>query len=318
MNSLAFGPVPSRRLGRSIGINSIPPKICSYACAYCQVGRTRHQRIDRGCFFDPDSIAASVGSLVRRTRETGERVDYLSIVPDGEPTLDCRLGESIDALRSLGIPIAVISNGSLLWQESVRRDLRKADWVSLKVDSVSERTWRRIDRPHGLLELDAVLRGMLDFRQSFTGCLTTETMLCARINDDETSTAAVAAFLARLKPDIAFLAVPTRPPADASVTPPFAEVVQRTRLMFQVQVQDVRCLTEYEGNSFSCAGEPREALLGITAVHPMRRDAVQQFLRENGAPWSLVEQLLHSGELVEAAYGGATFYRRGPAAANGH
>jgi wyosine [tRNA(Phe)-imidazoG37] synthetase (radical SAM superfamily) len=310
MASVAFGPVPSRRLGRSIGINNIPAKICSYSCVYCQVGRTRRLRFDRQLFIDPNTIERDVRLKVDWTRDAGGRIDYLSFVPDGEPTLDARLGEAIDALRPLGIPVAVITNGSLLWQEDVRRDLQKVDWVSLKVDSVSERTWRRMNRPHRSLRREAILEGMLAFRERFRGCLVTETMLVAGHNDDEENANATASFLARLKPATAYLSVPTRPPAEKSVTPPAEAVVQTTRQIFLGRMPNVELLVACEGDSFSCSGEPEEALLGITAVHPMRREAVKEFLRRSGQSWSLVQGLLEEGQLVETEYGGETYYRR--------
>lgn len=310
MAAIAFGPVPSRRLGRSVGINNIPPKTCSYSCRYCQVGRTRRLLVDRRQFISPEDIARETGLLVQRARHAGEHIDYLSFVPDGEPTLDCRLGETIDSLRPLGIPIAVISNGSLLWRDEVRRDLRKADWVSLKVDAVDEKTWRRLDRPHRTLRLETVREGMLTFREAFSGLLVTETMLVKAQNDDERRVAAVAVFLARLRPATAYLSIPTRPPAEESVTPPSPEAVQRAMAIFRGLVTNVECLTASEGDSFSCTGEPAEALLGITAVHPMRRGAVQEFLLRAHSPWSIVEGLLQSGELVESQYEGETFYRR--------
>ena len=311
MTSVAFGPVPSRRLGRSIGINNIPPKTCSYSCVYCQVGRTRRLQIDSQRFIDPEKIAADVRRTVERTREAGERIDYLSFVADGEPTLDCRLGEAIDGLRPLGIPVAVITNGSLLWRESARWDLQKADWVSLKVDSVRERTWRRMNRPHRSLRLEAILEGMLVFRERFGGCLVTETMLVAGRNDDEENVNATAAFLAPLKPATAYLSIPIRPPAEHSVTPPSQSIVDVARQIFLGRMPSVELLVASEGNSFSCSGEPAEALLDIAAVHPMRREAVKEFLRRAGASWSLVQALLEQGRLEEMEYGGEMFYRRG-------
>jgi MoaA/NifB/PqqE/SkfB family radical SAM enzyme len=130
----AFGPVPSRRLGRSLGINNVPPKSCSYSCVYCQVGRTPEGGIEPRTFHSPEELICVVTSRVQTLRERGEAVDYLTFVPDGEPCLDSRLAEEIDALRSLDVPIAVISNGSLLWREDARKALALAAWVSLKVD----------------------------------------------------------------------------------------------------------------------------------------------------------------------------------------
>ena len=127
-NSIVFGPVPSRRLGRSIGINNIPPKTCSYACVYCQLGKTSRMMAGREFFYDPEKIINAVKLKIKHAREKDESVDYLTFVSDGEPTLDCNLGKEIELLKSFGIKIAVITNASLIWREDVRQDLQKADW----------------------------------------------------------------------------------------------------------------------------------------------------------------------------------------------
>jgi wyosine [tRNA(Phe)-imidazoG37] synthetase (radical SAM superfamily) len=175
---IAFGPVPSRRLGRSLGINNIPSKICTYSCAYCQVGRTLQITVERRPYYSPEEIFQQVAEKVKSSADQGLAIDYLTFVPDGEPTLDINLGPEIDMLRSLGIKIAVvISNASLIWDESVRDDLSKADWVSVKVDAVDERIWRLMDRPHRALRQEAILQGILDFSKEFKGTLVSESML---------------------------------------------------------------------------------------------------------------------------------------------
>lgn len=163
----SFGPVPSRRLGRSVGINHIPAKTCSYACMYCQVGRTTAMQIERRPFFSPEAIVEDVRNRVKQARQENAAIDYLTFVPDGEPTLDLNLGLEIRLLRPLGIPIGVISNSSLIWRDDVRSELANADWVSLKVDAVWEPAWRRINRPHRALSLPAILDGALAFAKTF-------------------------------------------------------------------------------------------------------------------------------------------------------
>jgi wyosine [tRNA(Phe)-imidazoG37] synthetase (radical SAM superfamily) len=121
-----FGPVPSRRLGRSLGINNIPPKTCSYACIYCQLGRTLHLQTERAAFYDPVLLFDEVAKRLDAVRSAGENVDFLSFVPDGEPTLDLNLGRLIELLRPLGSEIAVITNSSLLWRPEVRDELATA------------------------------------------------------------------------------------------------------------------------------------------------------------------------------------------------
>ncbi len=307
---LAFGPVPSRRLGRSIGINNIPPKVCTYACVYCQLGRTPRMEITRQAFYSSDDVVESAKQKISLTREAGERIDYLTFVPDGEPTLDINLGHEIRRLKPFEIPIAVISNSSLIWDDAVRDALASADWVSLKMDAVREETWRKVDRPHGKLSLEAILDGALAFREYFHGTLVTETMLVRGINDGESDVQAVAEYLTRLRPDIAYLSVPTRPPAEAWVYPPSENSLNRAFQNFSAALPKVEYLIGYEGNTFTPTGDAEQDLLSILAVHPMREDAVQAFLDECQADWNVVQRLLEAGKLIETVYRGERFYLR--------
>jgi wyosine [tRNA(Phe)-imidazoG37] synthetase (radical SAM superfamily) len=310
MSTIAFGPIPSRRLGRSLGVNNIPPTMCTYACNYCQLGPAIHVDVKRQSFYDPVQLFDEVSSKVSQLRGVGESVDFLSFVPNGEPTLDENLGDEIDRLKSLGIPIAVISNGSLVWREDVRDDLDRADLVSLKIDSTREEVWRRINHPHRSLRLDAILEGIEIFTRSFRSKLLTETMLVAGINDGEDQLKETAAFIGSLKPAYAYLSVPTRPPSRAWVTPPDEETINRAYHVYRETIDNVECLTGHEGGSFFFTGNVEEDLLGTTSVHPMRADAVGELLGRADADWSVVQALVDSGELVETTHQGVKFYIR--------
>ena len=128
-DNIIFGPIPSRRLGRSLGINHIPPKICSYACTYCQLGKTVKMQVERKAFYPPEVIFKLVQDKITQVRSQGKSIDYLAFVPDGEPMLDENLGETIGLLKTLDIPVAVISNASLITEKKVRTELSGADWV---------------------------------------------------------------------------------------------------------------------------------------------------------------------------------------------
>lgn len=307
---LTFGPVPSRRLGRSLGINNIPPKRCSYSCVYCQVGSTPHTEIEPGAFYPPSAIFEAVKRHLERLHAAGEEVDYLTFVPDGEPALDERLGESIALLKGFGIPIAVISNGSLCWRGDVRDRLARADWVSVKVDAVDEATWRRINRPRGELRLRTVLDGIRRFAERFDGELATETMLVDGLNDDAESLQALAEYLAALEPSVAFLAVPTRPPAEEWVRPPSEDAVNRAFQILDRRLASLELLIGYEGDEFGSTGDPERDLLAITSVHPMREDALRRFIQKAEAGWDLVERLEAEGELKAVIFAGKRFYLR--------
>jgi wyosine [tRNA(Phe)-imidazoG37] synthetase (radical SAM superfamily) len=251
---ITFGPVPSRRLGRSLGINNIPPKVCTCSCVYCQLGRTNKMSDQRREFYSPVAVVAAVEDRVGEVRQRGQRIDFLTFVPDGEPTLDVHLGVELQELRRLGVRLAVISNGSLCHVEDVRRDLMGADWVSFKVDAVDKPTWRRVDRPHRSLRMEHIHEGMLAFADAFRGILATETMLVAGVNDGAEQIRQVAAFLGRLKPAVAYLSVPTRPPAEAWVYRPKEDIINRAYQIVQRHVPRVELLTGYEGNAFASSG----------------------------------------------------------------
>lgn len=157
--------------------------------------RTIKLQVERRAFYDPKEIFKDVKEKVERSGQIGEPIDYLTFVPDGEPTLDVHLGCEIGLLKPLGIEVAVITNAPLLWREDVREDLTKADWTSLKVDFTREEIWRKLNRPHRALRLTSILDGMLEFAKVYRGTLVTETMLVKDVNNSPDQLKDVADFL---------------------------------------------------------------------------------------------------------------------------
>lgn len=309
---LAFGPVPSRRLGKSLGINNVPLKTCSYSCIYCQLGKTSKLTVNRRKFYAPKEIFREVKRKVDKATSRNERIDYLTFVPDGEPTLDINLGKEISLLRRIRIPIAVITNASLLWRDEAKKDLLKADFVSLKIDAVSLNLWRKINRPHKSLKLNVILDGVRDFAEKFDGTIVSETMLIDNVKYDK-ELRRIAEFLenlTRLKK--AYIAVPTRPPTEKWVKPAKEETINLAYQIFSEKLgaDRVEYLIGYEGNAFAFTGDVREDLLSITAVHPMRKEAVLELLKRAKADWCIVEELLRENKLVELEYEGNIYYMR--------
>jgi wyosine [tRNA(Phe)-imidazoG37] synthetase (radical SAM superfamily) len=307
---ITFGPVPSRRLGKSLGINNIRPKVCSYSCVYCQVGKTSENTVERQVFYQPNDVLNRVRHSVDNAAVKNERIDYLTFVSDGEPTLDINIGREISLLKRIGLPIAVLTNSSMLWSKNVRKDLLKADYVSLKVDAVREDLWRRIDRPNKDLRLNAVLKGIRDFAEAFKGTVVTETMLVDGVNYKH-EFERIAAFLAGLKKlNRAYIAVPTRPPTETWVKPAGEEAVNTAFQVFSetLGIERVECLIGYEGNAFRSIGDIEEDLLSVLAVHPMREDAVKAFLRKANVGWQIIDKLLFAQKLVELTYEGNRYY----------
>lgn len=310
MSESVFGPVPSRRLGKSIGINNIPPKICSYACIYCQLGRAIKMDIERKTYYNPQEVIAAVQERVHWVEQKGEKLDYLTFVPDGEATLDENLGQIIQGLKPLGYRLAIITNSSLIARQDVQDVLLQLDLVSLKIDAVSESIWRKIDHPHREIDHEKMLRGMEVFSGKYHGKLITETMLIDGVNDETGELHLLSEFIGVLNPYAAYIAIPTRSPARKDVRPASETKINEAYQAFAQKIKNVEYLIGHEGNAFAHTGNTRGDILSITAVHPMREDSVKAFLDQDGKDWSLITQLIEEGLLLETSYNGYRFYVR--------
>jgi len=266
----------------------------------------------RQTFYKPEDIFEETKRKVNEASSRDERIDYITFVPDGEPTLDINIGKAIYNLKQIEIPIAVITNASLIWRDDVKEDLAEMNLVSLKVDAVSEDLWRRMNRPHKNLRLDAVLEGVTEFAKEFKGSIISETMLVDGINyGDEFEE--IADFLKQLKRiDKAYISIPTRPPTEKWVKPAKEQTVNSAFQIFseKLGVDRVEYLIGYEGNAFAFTGKAEEDLLSITAVHPMRKEAVKEFLKKANADWDVIAKLLREDKLIELEYEGNKYYMR--------
>ncbi len=297
----------------SLGINNIPAKYCTYSCIYCQVGRTTNLTIERRKSYGIEKIVDEVIKRIEDAKTRGAEIDYITFVPDGEPTLDIDLGRTAERVKELGYRIAILSNGSLLFREDVRRDLEIFDLVSIKVDSVRVETWKRINRPHPSLSLEKILEGMKVFAESYRGTLITETMVVRGVNDSVEESRAIAEFLKELRPSAVYISIPIRPPAESWVSPPdegslleFFEEIRSSLPNARVEL-----LAYPESPNFRpAAQDPREAIISIASVHPLRREAALRLLASYGVGEELLEELIKSGEIVEVTYRGEVFYVR--------
>lgn len=208
-----FGPVPSRRLGFSLGVDIIPAKYCTYDCIYCQVGKTTNREIDRRSFFDPQVI---INEIMDKTTKTGP-VDFITFSGSGEPTLNADLGMLIRELKkNTAIPVAVITNGSLLHLEAVRKDIIEADVVLPSLDAVSEETFRCINRPHPALTVEKVISGIKSFRKEYSKEIWLEIMLIRNINDETVELERMKKIVSGIGAERVQLNTVTRPPSEGS------------------------------------------------------------------------------------------------------
>lgn len=211
-----FGPVPSRRLGRSLGVDLIPPKTCPYDCIYCEVGPTTHQTCRRFS-YRTDAI---IRELADYLKSPGPRPDVITLAGSGEPTLNLGLGRIIEAIKGMAeIPVAVLTNGALLYLPEVRRELAGADVVLPSLDAAREETYGAVNRPLPELTLKSLLEGLTSFRQEYRGQIWLEVMLLKGINDTEPELTLLRRALTKIGPDKIQLNTAVRPVVAAAARP---------------------------------------------------------------------------------------------------
>jgi wyosine [tRNA(Phe)-imidazoG37] synthetase (radical SAM superfamily) len=270
-----YGPIPSRRLGKSLGIDPIPLKTCNWNCIYCQLGRSTPLTNTRREYAPRQAILDEVTAVLAR-HAPGE-IDFVSFVGSGEPTLNCELGWLIRAVKALtSIPVAVITNGALLHLPEVREALLPADVVMPTLSAGSAAVYKRIHRPHPAATYARLVAGQLDFRAIYHGSLWLEVMLIAGVNDTPAALADLADVVRRVAPDEVHIVVPDRPPAETWVAPPDDEGLLRA---IAVLGPIARIVHPYSnGIDVSDYAAPADAILGIVTRHPMSEDQLAHLL----------------------------------------
>jgi wyosine [tRNA(Phe)-imidazoG37] synthetase (radical SAM superfamily) len=249
MSKYLFGPVPSRRLGRSLGVDLVPFKTCTYDCVYCQLGRTTHKTVERGEWTPVDDI---LGELEERL---STRPDYITLSGSGEPTLSSRIGEVIERIKTMtDIPVAVLTNGSLLWDEEVRRPLCGADLVIPSLDAGDEATFQRVNRPVESITFELMLKGLVDFRREFRGEYWLEVLLLDGVTATPAAVEQIARCAARIEPDRVQLNTVTRPPADPGAAPVSKERLAQFATMFSPEAEVIADFRDVHQKSEFVAG----------------------------------------------------------------
>lgn len=227
--SHVYGPVWSRRLGRSLGIDLIPYKVCSYDCVYCQLGRTTRRTVRRREYVPVGEVLADA----RRALAAGPTPDFLSLAGSGEPTLHAGLGELIAALkRRTTVPVAVLTNGSLLGRPEVRRELALADLVLPSLDAGDARMFRRVNRPDPSLRFNEVVQGLAEFTAGFTGAVWLEVFLLSGWTTTPAQVARLAALAHAIGPTRVQLNTVARPPAERRAAAVSHAMLQRLARRF--------------------------------------------------------------------------------------
>jgi wyosine [tRNA(Phe)-imidazoG37] synthetase (radical SAM superfamily) len=209
-----YGPVPSRRLGRSFGVDIVPFKVCTLDCIYCQLGRTTEKSIERKPYVPVEPIIAELEEALAQGLET----DYITIAGSGEPTLNSLLGEMIDRIKErTDIPVAIVTNGTLLHRADVRADCAKADVVMPSLDAGDERTFQKINRPHRDISIEMLISGLCAFRKEYSGQLWLEVFFVDSVNTDPDQITAISSVIKLIGPDKIQLNTAVRPTAEIDI-----------------------------------------------------------------------------------------------------
>lgn len=270
-----FGPVPSRRLGQSLGIDTIPLKTCNWNCVYCQLGRTRPLNNKRRDYYPPEAILAEVQRALE-VHPPGE-IDWLTFVGSGEPLLHASAGWLIRMVKDISqLPVAVITNGSLFYQPQVRQEVAAADAVLPSLDAGSPERYRQVNRPHPEVTFERHVSGLIDLRQEYHGCLWVEVMLVRGLNDSAEALREIALWLGKIQPDRVHINLPTRPPVETWVEPADDEGLLRAQAIFG----EIAEVVHPADGSYDVGGEVDilEAILAIIGRHPMRQMEIERTL----------------------------------------
>lgn len=310
-----YGPVPSRRLGRSLGVDPIPLKTCNWNCVYCQLGRTFPFHLERRDYVPADEIVEQV--RVALARHPAGSIDAVTFVGSGEPTLHSSLGWMLRQVRAMtDVTLAVITNGSLLHLPEVRKELAVADVVLPTLDAGSDCLYRKLNRAAPELTFASLVEGLEQFRREFRGQFWLEVMLVEGLNDTEEALRDIAAIVKRLDPHEVHLNLPTRPPVEPWVRPPGQESLMRALALLGSHAGVVRAapgdldLDHYAG--------PDEAAADIVTRHPMAHEELIELLGcwHRTQVETALEELEKSGAIRPVARYGRRFWVGGQALFN--
>lgn len=274
-----FGPVASRRLGRSLGVDPVPFKTCHWNCVYCQLGRTAPLRPERRDYLPTEDVLAELrAALASHPRGS---IDWVTFGGSGEPTLHAGLGRMIREAKALSdVPVAVLTSGALLHRAEVREDLLAADAVLPSLDAGSESVYRAVNRPWPGLTFTKMVDGLVAFRAAYRGRLWVEVMLVRGLNDAPEALADIAAVLKSVAPDRVFLNVPARPAAEAWARPPNPETLRLAAAVLGADATEGH--TPPDDSDELIAGGP-EALVELIARHPLEEHDVRRSVARWGA-----------------------------------
>jgi len=300
-----YGPVPSRRLGRSLGIDLVPHKICTYDCIYCQIGKTTDKTLVRKEYVPLKEILEEVKRFLK---EETSSIDHLSLSGSGEPTLHSQIRSVIEGIKTItSIPVAVITNGSLLYEEEVRQDLLHADIVLPSLDAVSSEVFMRINRPRPGFSIEKVIEGLVEFRKVYKGQIWLEILFCKGVNDSKEELLRMKKAVDRIQPDRIHLNTVVRPPSEKWAAPLSQKEMEEIQVYFG---EKASIITEFDRHPSSISGRDiQEEILEILKRRPL---SLSDLSKGMGIPQNELDEyikpLAQEGKIQTRIFGGSIYY----------
>lgn len=303
-----YGPVPSRRLGRSLGIDLVPHKICTYDCIYCQIGKTTQKTLDRREYVPIKEI---LGEVERFLKEETSSIDYLSLTGSGEPTLHSKIGSIIQGIKKItSIPVAVITNGSLLYLEEVRKDLTNADVILPSLDSVSSEVFSEVNRPAAGFSVERMVEGLVQFRKIYKGQIWLEILFCRGINDSQSELTLMKEAVNRIQPDKIHLNTVVRPPSEKGILPLDEKEMEEIRDFFGEKAE---IISEFDRHPpLISEKDIKEEILKVLRRRPL---SLSDLSKGMGIPLNELDQYLtpltQAGKIQKRIFGESVYYEIG-------
>ncbi len=301
-----FGPVASRRLGRSLGIDLVPYKTCSFDCLYCELGTTTHLSLERKMYSAPQEIIDEVKGYLKKP---ALQPDYITLGGSGEPTLHEHLGAIIAEIKKLtSIPVAVLTNSSLLYRDDVKEALLRADVILPSLDTVSPFLFSFLNRPHPALDVKKIIQGLIDFRKLFTGQTWLEILFCRGVNDSEEEVMRLQEVIREINPDKIQLNTLDRPPAEDSVFPVGREELERIKRFFGAKAEIITgsLPEDAQGN----IADRKKRVYNLVKRRPCTFDEISLTL---GIPkmalMDLIEVLKNEGKVNQRLHNNQVYYQ---------
>jgi wyosine [tRNA(Phe)-imidazoG37] synthetase (radical SAM superfamily) len=298
-----YGPVPSRRLGFSLGVDLVPYKTCSLDCIYCQIGRTTQKSVERRLYAQKTDVLGEVKEVLNQK----QRIDYITFSGSGEPTLNSDIGEVIKGVKALtSIPVAVLTNGTLLFMEEVQKDLLNADVVLPSFDAASQRIFRSINRPHNTLKIEAIIAGLKQFRKIYNGHIWLEVMLIRGLNDNLDEISKIKEAISEICPDKVHLNTVIRPPSEKYAEPldPAAIIAIRDFLG-----EGCGIIAEFHGKRHIEAQDVEESVIEMAKRRPVTIVDIANVIGISEAnAQQMIKGLKAKSRLKEKQYHGEKYY----------